>query len=240
LVAYLQRETGLNAELVTPTDNDELLAMFHDRRLDLAYLGGYPYLVAHARDRAVPLATRDADLHYTSLIVVPATSPARRLEDLRGKRIGFVRSPSTAGYFMPRYLLSEQGMAPEQAFREIVYSDSYDESATWLRTGRIDAGVLSREAFGRMMASRQITARDGRVVWETPPFADNVWAVQRDLAPSIQATILDRLLALGPDNPESRDILEAAGATYFLPANDGDFSMLRRSVETQRTPTGDG
>ncbi|MFZ5877264.1 MAG: phosphate/phosphite/phosphonate ABC transporter substrate-binding protein [Nitrospirota bacterium] len=240
LVAYLQRETGLEAELVIPKDGDELLEMFRNRRVDMAYLGGYPYLIARERDQAVPLVTRDADLYYTSLIIVPANSAARRFEDLRGARFGFVRSPSTAGYFMPRYFLSEKGMETERFFGEIMYSDVYDTTAMRLRKGQIDAGVVSREAFERLLAAGQITKRDGRVVWETPPFADSVWAVQRDLAPSVQAEIQDRMLALAPDEPESRAVLEAAGATYFLLANDADYNALRQSVAADRTRPAEG
>jgi ABC-type phosphate/phosphonate transport system substrate-binding protein len=131
-------------------------------------------------------------------------------------------------------------MVPERFFGEIVYSDRYDATARRLRNGQIDAGVVSREAFERLLAAGQITKRDGRVVWETPQFADSVWAVQRDLAPSVRAEIQDRLLALAPDEPESRAVLEAAGATYFLPANDADYTVLRRSVAADRTRPAEG
>ncbi|MFZ5862969.1 MAG: phosphate/phosphite/phosphonate ABC transporter substrate-binding protein [Nitrospirota bacterium] len=235
LATYLQRETALKTELVIPKDGDELLAMFHDRRVDMAYLGGYPYLLAHERDRAVPLAMRDADFRSTSLLIVRAESPVRRLEHLRGKRVGLLGATSAAGNLMPRYFLSERGMPPEHFFREIAYADSYDTTARWIRDGRIDAGFVSREAFARLLVEGTLTERDGRVVWETPAYADSVWAVQPRLAPTVQADIQNYLLTLASDDPESRAILEAAGATHFLPAADSDYDAIRRSMDALRT-----
>lgn len=231
LANYLQQETGITTELTILEDSDELLAMFHDRRLDMAYLGGYEYVLAHDRDQAVPLAIRDADLRYTSLIIVRADSPARRPEDLRGKRFAFLGQLSTSGHLMPREFLNERGIEPEQFFGETLYSGVPDATALWVRDGRVDAGIISREAFARLLATRQITERDVRVLWETPAYADYVWTVQGDLDPRLQAQIQDRLLALASDEPAPLAILEAAGATHFLPAADADYTALRRSVD---------
>jgi phosphonate transport system substrate-binding protein len=232
LARYLQQETGITTELTITEDSDELLAMFHDRRLDMAYLGGYEYVLAHDRDQAVPLAIRDADLRYTSLIIVRADSAARRPEDLRGKRFAFLGQLSTSGHLMPREFLNERGIEPEQFFSETLYSGVHDDAAAlWVRDGRVDAGIISREAFARLLATRQITERDVRVLWETPAYADYVWTVQGDLDPRLQAQIQDRLLALASDDPAPLAILEAAGATHFLPAADADYTALRRSVD---------
>ncbi len=231
LARYLQQETGIPTELTISDDSDELLAMFHNRRLDMAYLGGYDYVVAHDRDQAVPLAIRDADLRYTSLVIVRADSPARRPEDLRAKRFAFLGRLSTSGHLMPRAFLNERGIAPERFFGETLYSGAHDTTALWVRDGRVDAGVISREAFARLLATRWITERNVRVLWETPAYADSVWTVQRDLDPRLQADIQDRLLALASDDPASLGILEAAGATHFLPAADADYTALRRTID---------
>jgi phosphonate transport system substrate-binding protein len=236
LAAYLQRATGIKTELIIPADSDELVAMFHDHRVDMAYFTGSLYVVAHERDQAIPLALRDADLRSTSLVLVPASSPAYRLEDLRGKRLGLLGPASTSGNVMPRYFFNERGLESEQFFGKLIYTDSYENTALWVRTGRIDAGVVSREAFARLLTQGQITERDTRVLWETPAFADHVWAVPRNLAPIVREDIRDHLLALASDEPESLAILEATGATHFLPASDTDFAALRRSIAALRTP----
>src|SRR5215471_690128 len=64
LLQYLSRKLNWPCELVIPNTYEDALERFHRRSAQLAYLGGATFLKARAKDRAVPLVLRDADLAF--------------------------------------------------------------------------------------------------------------------------------------------------------------------------------
>jgi phosphonate transport system substrate-binding protein len=232
LVDYLQGETGIPSKLIIPADYEELLTMFHNQAIDLAFFGGYTYVIAHERDHAVPLAMRDVDLQLTSQFLVRADNPATSLEDLKGKRFAFGSDLSTSGHLMPRYFLRERGIVPEKFFSETLYSGAHDRTAYWVRDGKIDAGVANSKIIRNMFADGKLDEHDIRILWETPPYSDYVWAIQINIDPVLRQQILDSLLSLSIDNPKQRLMLEAMNVQRkFLPALDKDFTVTREAIK---------
>ena len=232
LIEYLHRDTGITTELVIPKNYDELVTLLHHKAIDLAFLGGYTYVLAHDRDHVVPLAMRDIDLQLTSLFLVRPNDPAVTLEDLKDKRFTFGSRLSTAGHLMPRFFLREHGIVPEKFFSQILYSGAHDNTAYWVRDGKVDAGVANSEVIRKMFTDDKLGVNDVRILWETPAFPDYVWAAQEDLDPGRRQKILDSLLSLSIANPEHSLILEAVGAQRkFLPALDEDFNLEREAIK---------
>ena len=72
-------------------------ANYHYLKADLFYAGS-----ASAR------AERNGGTLVTSVLIVPQTSDARSVLDLRGKRLGHINSYCTTSYFSPAILLAER------------------------------------------------------------------------------------------------------------------------------------
>lgn len=227
---HIQQVTGIPTELVIPADDDDLVRLFHERSIEMAYFGSYTYVLAHERDGAAPLVMRDVDLRVTSVFLVRPDSRAEHLEDLQGARFSFGARRSTSGHLMPRSFLTSRGIDPEQFFEETRYSGSHETTAYWVRDGTVDAGVADAAIIRTMLRDRRLAERDVRILWETPVYPDYVWAVQRNLSPRLVLQIQDGLLELSRDDLKQRQILEAAGAGSFLPALDEAFDDLRRVV----------
>ena len=215
LIEYLREETGIPTELVIPASYEDLLTRFHDHDIDLAFFGGYTYVIAHERDHAVPLALRDIDLQFTSLFLVRADNPATSLEDLRGKTFTFGSDLSTSGHLLPRYFLLEQGIKPEKFFGKVLYSGAHDRTAYWIRDGKVDCGVANSSIIRKMLADGKLGKNDVRILWETPPYSDYVWAIQENIDPALRQQIL-----------EAMDVHRK-----FLPALDKDFNMAREAIK---------
>ena len=65
-----------------------------------------------------------------------------------------------------------------------------------------------------------------RVIWQSPTFADNVWA-SKSTVPSVYVKqFLEALINLNAQNPEHELILSRLGAQYFLPTSKDDFNEL--------------
>lgn len=233
LLDYLSMRLSIDGELKIPGSYEELLEQFHDREIDLAYFGGYSYIKANQRDRARALVMRRIDTRFTSVFIVPANSDAQTLAEMRGRRLGFGSQLSTSGHLMPRYFLGQQGIDPEAFFGQVEYSGAHDRTAYWVRDGIVDVGALNAITFRSMLDNELLEPGQLRVLWETPPYADYVWALHPSIDDDLALAIRDAFLALSPARNDHRRILGALDASGFIPADPAYFDNLETIVRSR-------
>ena len=233
LVRHLREVTGLQTRLVIPASYDELVTRFTAREFDLAYFGGYTFALASDRAGAVPIAMRDIDPEFVSYVLVPQDSDAHGLADLRGKRFAFGAPLSTSGHIMPRYFLERLDLDAETLFGEVRYSGAHDRTVTWVAEGIVDAGMVNGQVARRMMAAGESPA-PVRILWQSPPYVDYVWAVQPSMTPALRRRLTKAFLSLTRAEPEHRRFLRNIGARHFLPASTDDFDRLREAIARVR------
>ena len=226
LFHYLADETGIPYEFVSSGSYADFLDHFHNGRIDLAYFGGVTLVEAYKRDNAIPLVMRDIDSEFTSYFLVATGSPAQTLKDLKGATFSFGSRISTSGHLMPRYFMKESGIHPEQFFKDIQYSGKHDQTALWVQEGKVEAGVANSRIIKTLFENGILKEKQTRILWETPPYSDYVWAVHPNMGDALQNKIRDAFLKLDPENPKHRDIMKSLNAGSFLPAHISEFSDL--------------
>lgn len=231
LFEYLSAQLGIPYKLVIPKDYQDLLDDFASGQIDLAYFGGFTFLKAHHQFGAVPLVMRDTDLRFTSYFLVRNNEPLQSIRDFKGKAFSFGSRLSTSGHLMPRYFLGTKGIIPEQFFSSVEYSGKHDITAYRVRDGKVDLGAANSKVIDGMFADGRIDKDSIRVIWETPPFADYVWALQPDVDKTIRMKITNAFLALSPDIPEQASILEKVDSGGFVPAAVSDFNELDKVMQ---------
>ena len=233
LLDFVSRKSGFSYELVIPNKYEELLQLFSDGKIDMAYFGGVTFTKANIEHAAVPLVMRDVDTRFTSVIVTSIAS-AKTLEDLQGKRFGFGSRLSTSGHLMPRFFMEDEyGVIPEEYFESVQYSGKHDRTAYWVRDGVIDAGAASGIIIHKMLADGRLQPGDIRIILTTPHYPNYVWAVHPRIQPVLRERIRQAFLQLSIDDPQHADILANVCAGSFYPAVVGDFSELRKIMSDQ-------
>ncbi len=231
LADYLQVELDIRVDLVVPDTYAELVDLMAAGDIDIGNFGGYTFVEAARRANAVPLAMRDVDARFTSVIIANGNGSVQNLEDLRGQSFAFGSRLSTSGHLMPRHFLLQQGIQPESFFSAIEFTGSHDVTAMRVRDGEVRGGVVNALVLGRMLADKSIDAADLRIVWETPPYVDYVYAAHPRLDAATRERLVDAFLRLSIRDPQHRRILEALDAKGFLPASMTDFSELAAIVD---------
>jgi len=226
LIAYLREATGLDIALIIPGTYGELLDMFAAKSIDVAFFGGVTFVTAHRKHGAEPLVMRDVDVRFRSYFLARANRAEKKIEDFAGKRFAFGSRLSTSGHLMPRHFLKSKNIDPESFFGEVTYSGAHDKTAILVRDGIADLGVANAAIIDAMYAEGRLKSDEVRIVWETPPYSDYVWAIQKDAAPEIRMTLLNAFLRLSPIEKKHAEILNAIGAGGFLPAHMDDFREL--------------
>ena len=107
LFEYLSSEIGIPYQLVLVKTYAELLELFHQKRIDLAYFGGFTFMKAHLNDNAMPLVMRNVDTRFTSYFLTRTDNPRQSVPDFKDQTFSFGSRLSTSGHLMPRFFLKK-------------------------------------------------------------------------------------------------------------------------------------
>ena len=227
LIDYLSKETGIHFEMVVPSSYHELIQLFNTNKVDIAYFGGLTFIKSHINHDAIPLVMRDIDARFTSYFIVQGNNTALDLAEFKGKVFGFGSQLSTSGHLMPRHFMkTRKQIIPEEFFSEIFFSGAHDKTAYLVRDRKIDLGVVNAEIIKKMMHDGRLKANDIRILWETPPYANYVWAAHSHLSDNTKVKIRNAFLNLDVSKIVHKKILDNMGANSFLPAGMSDFLPL--------------
>ena len=115
--------TGIELELFSLANRTAAgNALIYDD-VDLVFAGPSEYLLFQ-RETAVEILFTVERPHYGTSFFVPADSPIRSLEDLRGKRIALKDVGSASGHLLPMLMLREAGLDPERDLQVIMAGDT--------------------------------------------------------------------------------------------------------------------
>ncbi len=230
LLDYLRSETGLEFDLSIPRDYADLLERFDAGEVDLAWFGGLTFTQAEHRSGAVPLASRDIDLQFTSCYLVGADDERMSIRDFQGERFSFGPMLSTSGYLMPRYYMNREGLDPDSFFGTVTHSSGHDQTAFAVRDGTIALGVANCAVVASLFDSGALDPDEVRILETTPPYSDYVWAVPPTMDRRTQVKLLDAFLGLDASKPRDSEILRLQGANIYMPAGISDFEIIRTAA----------
>lgn len=235
LGAYLEKATGRKVKFIPVTDYAATVEGLASKKLDLVWYGGFTFVQARRRSgNAIPLVQREEDATFHSKFVVPASSPAKTLADLKGSNFAFGSVSSTSGHLMPRYFLLKEGIDPDRDFKKVSFSGAHDFTAKWVEAGKVDAGVLNESVFQKLLDEKKIDPAKIRVLWTTPPYFDYNWTVRGDLEPELVEKIRAAFLALDASKPEHKAILDLQRAKKFIETKVENYHSIEAAAKSAR------
>jgi phosphate/phosphite/phosphonate ABC transporter binding protein len=231
LASHLGSELQTIVELELAKDYDTLIERIASGRVDLVQLPPLAYVVAKSRAPQLDLLLTnisEGSSTYSGYILVRAGSPIRRLEDLRGKRFGFVDRNSTSGFLYAYAFFLEHGIDPEQHFRTTTFSGRHDRVIQQLLAGEIDAAasfsgaLLNAESKGIATDDIEILAKTGRIPYDA-------WCVRGTLEPRVRERIRQVMLQLSTRTLAGRRVLAPLRSiNAFAPIEDDAYDDIRR------------
>jgi phosphonate transport system substrate-binding protein len=231
LGAYLENETGMKVAWTPVNDYPAVVEGLAGKKIDLAWLGGFTFVqVRHRTGNAIPIAQRAEDEKFISRYIVPVNSPAKSLQDLKGKTFAFGSPSSTSGHLMPRYFLLKDGINPDKDFSRIAFSGAHDATVAFVASGRADAGVLNASVLDRLIEKGDANAKAVRVLATTPPYFDYNWTVRGDLDPALVQKLTDAFLKLDPANPAHKAIMDLQRASKFIPTKPENYKGIEEAA----------
>lgn len=233
LGTYLEQKTGMKVDWTPVNDYPAVVEGLAARRIDLAWLGGFTFVQARRRTGdAIPIAQRVEDEKFLSYYIVPKSSTAQTLQDLKGKTFAFGSPASTSGHLMPRFFLLKAGINPDKDFTRLAFSGAHDATVAFVASGRAEAGALNASVYDKLMERGDANARAVRILQTTPPYYDYNWTVRGGLDPALVKKLTAAFLDLDPKNPVHKEILDLQRATRFVATKSENYKGIEEAARS--------
>jgi phosphonate transport system substrate-binding protein len=231
---YLEAQTGMKVEWTPVTDYAAAVEALVNRKVDLAWFGGFTFVQASVRSggKVLPLVQREEDAKFRSVFIADAASDIKTLVDLKGRTLSFGSASSTSGHLMPRHFLLAAGLRPEADFKRVAYSGAHDATIAAVASGKVDAGALNISVWEKFVAEKKVDTNQVRVVFTTPAYYDYNWSVHADMPAAQRDRLRQAFLALDPANPAHQEILGLQRATRFVPTAPENYNGIRAAAES--------
>ncbi|MBI2915089.1 MAG: phosphate/phosphite/phosphonate ABC transporter substrate-binding protein [Firmicutes bacterium] len=232
-VQYLSRKLDRPVELVQRNTYSEINQLVRDGYVSVALVCSKPYVDGH-RDFGMELLAIpqvNGRVRYRSYIIVPESSPARSLKDLRGKSFAFSDPLSYSGKFAPTYMLWKMGEKPETFFHRYVFTYSHDRSIKAVAEKLVDGASVDSMVYEYMVTRTPDYVSKVRIVDRSPEVGNTPFVVHPGLDRELKLRLRNLFLTMHED-PEGRQILTELMIDRFVVPDDSLFEPIR-TMEAQ-------
>jgi phosphonate transport system substrate-binding protein len=231
LAKYLGEMLGRPTELVQRRTYAEVNALVHAGEIDLAFICTSAYVRGHALGMMDLLVVPEIEgsLVYHSSVIVPASSPTRSMEDLRGAVFAFTDPMSLTGQLYASSVVIGLGDTPETFFSDIVYTYGHDNAVNAVAAGVVDGAGVDDLVLRHMIDRDPVLESRIRVIDTSPDYGIPPVVVPVTTAPAFRDVLADLLLGLESDHAGPR-ILAALGVDRFVMSTDDAYSDVRELI----------
>ena len=230
---YLESRLGMKVEWTPVTDYAAAVETLVNRKVDLAWFGGFTFVQANVRSggKVIPLVQREEDEKFKS-VFISADPSIKQLADLKGKDVSFGSQSSTSGHLMPRSFLLQAGLNPEKDFRRVAFSGAHDATIAAVASGKVHAGALNISVWDKFVADKKVDTSKVRAFYTTPTYYDYNWTVHADMPAALRDKIAKAFLDLSKSTPEGKEILELQRASRFVPTKADNYKGIEAAARS--------
>ncbi len=226
LAEHIGNVVGIPTELQVAANYAAMSQRMASGDLHLAAMSPFTYVRA-LRDNPgiILLATHIADgsSTYSAYIVTKEDSGIDRMDQLRGKRFGFIDRSSASGYLYPLAYLRSLGHEPGGLFSDVTFAGNHPNLIKLVLAGELDAGATFSTAFKNAKNNQlRILTKTGRIPYDA-------YCANPRLDRGLVRQIRQLLLALSTRDEAGRKILgRLAHINGFVEVGDDHYDDVRR------------
>jgi phosphonate transport system substrate-binding protein len=235
LITYLGQRLERPVELVQRKTYAEVNDLIRTGMVDLAFVCTGGYLVGQ-REFGMELLlapqVNGAPIYY-SYLIVPSTSAAHQLSDLRGKTFAFTDPMSLTGRQYPLFLLEQINETPEGFFRQVIFTYSHDNAIKAVAQTLVDGAAVDGLIFDAMAARDAELASRVRIIHQSPPLGIPPVVVHPGLNSTLKEQLRQLLLGLDQEK-EGQALLRALQIERFVVVSDRQYDFARQVYFRER------
>jgi phosphonate transport system substrate-binding protein len=227
---YMEKTLGIPVELYVPKNYAAVVQAMVNNEIDMAYFGGLTYVQAKQQADIYPIVTEIDNttdtIYYTSVIIVPASSPVKSVAELKGKTFAFGDISSTSGSLYPRIMLDQAGIQVPQDLKDVKYTGGHDATAKAVQSGSVDAGGLEERILNRLIAQGTIDKTKIRIIKQSDPIPGYPWVVRNKLSKSFVEKVTVAFQSI-----KDPALLKQLNAEGYGKVSDRDYQYVREQAQ---------
>ena len=240
--SILEKLTPYHFEVRIPESYIAVVEAFGAKRVDIAALNTFGYILAHEKFKAEALLTviRHGHSTYQSQILVRSDSKIKKLEDLKGKTMAYVDPASTSGYLFPRKELKDRNIQTGKH----VFAMSHDAVVSMVYKGRVDAGATfhTPPQGGEIQDARRLVKtqypnieREVKILHLTKGIPNEPIVFRKDIPPKMKTQLVEAFLKLVKTPQGKRAVSELSSITELKLSSDADYKYVREMIQSLGT-----
>jgi len=228
LAEYLTKTLKQPVSVQGATDYNVIVDLLVKEKVQVAALGPLSYIEAKRLNPqieaiAASITKSTGRPWYKSAIVVNSASGIKTIDDLKGKRLGFVGKLSTSGYMYPVVHLFDLGLNLDRDFTSVEFFKSHDNNLAALLDGKVDAVAVELDVYNKFKADGKIN-ENYHVIWESEPIPQSPIVVSQKLSPQLIAELKEAFIK-APVGMLSKVGVASNGYTLV---QDSDYDRVRQ------------
>lgn len=234
LKTWILQQTGLHVTMQVPTSYIAVVEAFGSKRVDLAILNTFGYILAHDKygAEALLIGVNGERSEYWGQIITKDPR-IKSLQDLNGKKFAYVDPASTSGYVLPAKLIKDAKIK----LGETVFAGKHDSVVTMVYQGRVDAGATyhtpaengePQDARRLVLAQYPDVFEKVRILQLTNPIPSDPVVFRKDLAPEIRAKLISALKNFGSTPEGEKALRNLYLLTGFKDCTDKTYDPVRK------------
>jgi len=231
---YLSEQLGIPVEIQVTSDYAAAIEAMRAKHIEMAWFGPFSYIIAAniADAEAIVNGVRASDgkSDYHSVIMVNADAGIETWEDLKGKNFAFVDPASTSGNLIPRKMLIENGIDPDNDFETSYFAGTHNAVGYAIANGKVDAGASSDNSYNRMVEAGEIDPEVNKILYMSDPVPGSPIVVRGDLPEDFKKQVQDALLAM--DEQTIHKVDGWGGISKYQKIDDSEYDIIRETAKT--------
>jgi len=238
MFSYIENKTGYKVKPCVVGDYTAVIEALINKKVDVALLGPFSYVSAHARDPnivpfAVGVRADTGKTTYHSIIVVSRKTYEKGVHDLESLKehaneitFAFVDPKSTSGYLIPKAALLKVGIDPDKDFKKVIFAGGHDAVEFAIKNNQVDAGADADVTYNRLLREGKISNKENIIIWKSQPLPGSPWVYRNDLPEDLKRKIREAFYTMPP-----KYALSYGKATKFVPATHEDYKEIEEAAK---------
>jgi len=239
LMDYLTKNTPYRFELKISPSYQDAVRDLKNGVTRFASLGDGAYVEAILFHDAIPVVrplNSEGKPFYRSAIIVPARSPSRSIDEIRGVRIALGSRHSVSGNLTPRLMLAKRGIFLITPDSFAMLRNHFTVTKAVLK-GEYGCGAV-KDIFVEKFSEHGL-----RVLAYSDPIPSPPLVARAGTPKEIIRAVADALLRLDYANPQHRSLMKGWDSEFqygFAPARSADYKEIFRLFRTKPYGCGAG
>lgn len=179
--SYLETMLRRPVRFVQRARYRDILALLLERKLDCAWICGYPYVRMRDQLRLLAVPVYAGRPYYRAYLIVPANDTSTHsILDLRGLVFAYSDPDSNSGWLVPRVELKRAGEDPNRFFRKTFYTWGHRKVIEAVAAGLAHGGAVDGYVWESMARQYPGLTAATRVAWRSPEYGFPPVVIRQD------------------------------------------------------------